>query len=192
MFPWQNKGRSLQQETSAAEEEPKEPGDSANLQMKQLRGHIREEWENIADGKRRMQQYHLTAKGWVNFRCKPVFLNFISPSCCHFSSYVLAVHLFLSWELIVSSMGDCWHEENTVIKVRTEDVGLASPFQSNWELLQQQLCYKSNVNLLDAAFRLAQVNMTYIAHRRTTMVLHGGDHFSGNSLNRLPTKCKVK
>lgn len=147
MFPRKNKRRALQLETSAAEAEPRELRESASFQMKQLLGHIREERQNRADGKRKRQGYQLTTKGWAHFHCKLFFfLNFISLFSSPFSSNVLAVHLSLSGELIVASMGDCWHEENTVIKVRKAVVRLASPFWRNQELHQKIVLLQSKLH----------------------------------------------
>lgn len=160
--------------------------------MKELCGYIGEEWENTADGKRKMQDYHLTAKGWANFHCKPVFLYFISPFFSHFSLDVLAVHLFLSWELIVSSMGDCWHEENTVIKVRTEDVRLAFPFQEKPKTSPGTVLLHSKHNSTGCSIQTGTSKYDWYSPIGRPVELHGEDHFSGKSLNHLSTKCKAK
>lgn len=94
--PWQNKRRSLQLETGAAEEEPRELCECASLQMKQLLGHGRGERGNTVDRKRKMQEYQLTMKGWANFHCRVFFSLFIPLFSSLFSSDVLVVRLSLS------------------------------------------------------------------------------------------------
>lgn len=177
MFPQQNKRRALQLETSAAEAEPRELRESASFQMKQLLGHIREERQNRADGKRKAQGDQLTTKGWAHFHCK-LFSQFHISFLLSFQFRCVSCS-----SVLVLRIDCCIHGRLLARRKHLQQLkwgkllsGLLLPFGGTknftgkhfkqTSFFWMQYSYWHNYIWLIAALQ----------RWRTTMELHGGDH----------------
>lgn len=162
MFPQQNKRRALQLETSAAEAEPRELRESASFQMKQLLGHIREERQNRADGKRKAQGDQLTTKGWAHFHCK-LFSQFHISFLFSFQFRCVSCS-----SVLVLRIDCCIHGRLLARRKHLQQLkwgkllsGLLLPFGGTKNFTGKQFYFKANFILLDAVFILTQLHMTY-------------------------------